>query len=341
MSVVDSTRYALPSEDWSGLLTAGDVIRVTTVSGDHVFLGVGFVPVGATNLPTNAVPLCEYFFGDDIVDARAAALGDWSPNSNQAFAYTPAAVGPLGLRKPAHVGSTGGTIKLRLLSPRDDGGSPVLSFEVYQQNETSAASVLADVVTYAPDVMWTASRLAAETLYNFIVIALNKPTLCLVVQARSLPTYASTTALSLPLPPRSLRTESATGGSISFVFTAPFDDGGSPILHYEAVFNGSCTGDVEPAGIENSSMPTVFSGAALSFAVYGLSPSTPFCVKVRAVTAFGVGNFTELLQANTGQKSLPSEWTRHAWGLCAVGCSLCRAWTRVALSVCCSWFELP
>lgn len=316
-----STRLAIPSVDWSGRWTAGDVIVLTRDVGTPLFLCLGNFPAGPKNVPAFAVPLCEYYFGDSVAGASAGLLAGWSPYSSSTLVHTLAASGPVGVRAPAFVHATGGTVTIRLLSPFDDGGSPILNFEVYKRNASSVSARLAEVVTYAPDTLWTAARLSAASMYSFSVVALNTPTLCLSQRTESAPTHAYTTAVSLPVSPASLRSDTVTGGSISVVFSAPADDGGTQILRYEGVFNQTCL--EEAVNIARSTMRVVYSGSELSFTVYGLAPATPYCLKVRAVTAFGVGDFSNLLTPATGLKSLPSERAVCSVTKCADAVWLC------------------
>lgn len=329
IDLATDTRVIAPTEDWSGLWSPGDVIQVSLDSGAFVYLCLGTFPAGVVNLPDRAVPLCEYYVGDRVTGAAASLLGDWSSMGWLTSLSTTAASGPAGVRAPYLTAATGGTLSLRLLYPDDDGGSPMLSVDVYATDTSRAlGAVLLDTVTYSsPDMVWLASGLNAGTTYAIYVIDINKPTLCIDTHEHSPVVRYTTLGGTAPGRPSNLLTSSSTGGSVTIQFDTPVDTGGSAITHFEAVFSLACANEL--ANVSLSAMPVVFVGGPLNttFTVYGLLPSTGYCTKVRAISAFGTGMFSAAYAPTTRQKTIPGAF--FFAGLLVRAFDLCVAMPRV------------
>ena len=173
---------------------------------------------------------------------------------------------------PGVVGSLSATpgdreVVLTWTAPADDGGSSITGYEYQYSPGGSGWTAVSDVTA-------TVSGLANGTQYTFEVRAVNGV-------GEGTASSASATPATVPDAVGSL---SATAGDREVVlsWTAPADDGGSPITHYQYLRSGG-------------SWTTVSGGAsARSKTVPSLTNGTTYTLYVRAVNSVGEGSYKSI-----------------------------------------------
>ncbi|DBA01331.1 TPA: hypothetical protein N0F65_001836 [Lagenidium giganteum] len=133
---------------------------------------------------------------------------------------TPSATVPSEVSGVAVVSTTGGTIEIQWLAADDDGGSPVVAYEVFVNGfsalTTSNGDTLSSVV----------SGLSMLSSYALTVRALN----AVGAGPQSSPIIASTSDMVFPIPPRNVTVVAVSGGTVSLSFTQTSDGSGPPEL---------------------------------------------------------------------------------------------------------------
>ena len=163
-------------------------------------------------------------------------------------------------------------VALAWSAPADDGGAPITG---YEYRHTAGTRVPGDTPWQSAglDLEWTVTGLTNGQQYAFEVRALNGAG----------PGAAATTVatpLGMPSVPESL-TATPGDGEVFLEWTAPADDGGSPVTGYEYRY---AAGDGVPDG-------TLWqdAGTELSTTVTGLENETRYAVEVRALNRAGPG----------------------------------------------------
>ncbi|GAA4604952.1 hypothetical protein BJY16_005198 [Actinoplanes octamycinicus] len=156
------------------------------------------------------------------------------------------------------------------ITPGDDGGSPVIRWEVSQDRD---AWTTLTTTPSGEDLTATVTGLANSYAVTLWVRAVNAvgPSVSQPIEVTPMP--------ELPGAPASL-TAAPGNQSARLLFNPPEDDGGSPIDHYEVK-------------IDEGDWETVYSapadGGALRADVLGLDNGTTYTVHLRAVNALGPG----------------------------------------------------
>jgi hypothetical protein len=158
-----------------------------------------------------------------------------------------------------------GTATLNIAAPTEDGGTKVTSYLV----TSSPAAVAA---TYTP-VQIKAAKITGLTpgsSYSFSVVAINS-------KGSSPSSIASAPALAPTIPSApSITKVVATGtNSAQLTFTAPLDNGGSPITSFVATSN--------PGSLQT----TVYQSDGGTFNITNLSHSTSYTFSLKAINAAG------------------------------------------------------
>lgn len=171
------------------------------------------------------------------------------------------------------------------------GGNPVTGYIIYLSEISSTGSIISTTSTNIsgtpPATTYTIPGLTHATLYAIQISSIN----CSGVGPLSAPPlYVTTSSIPPSAPTNVVITNCNTGytNSVILTWTAPIDDGGSPITNYVVYYRTSSVGS-SPAGIwytydTNSSATT----ATISF----LTPGISYDFKVAAQNAAGVGIFS-------------------------------------------------
>lgn len=112
-----------------------------------------------------------------------------------------------------------------------NGGTPIDDYEVYWKKKTDSTYVL-NVKSTGNLLLYEALNLSTGLLYNFKVRAKND------VGLSSFSGEAEIMAAVRPGTPAIPTKTTADTSSIKFAWTAPSDDGGSPLLKYSVEWNG-------------------------------------------------------------------------------------------------------
>ncbi len=243
--------FSAPASNGGSVITG---YTVTSNPGSHTGTGASS-PITVTGL-TNGTP---YTF--TVAATNAAGTG---PDSSDSNSVTPATVPnpPTGLLTTAGNAQVG----LSWTAPIDNGGSSVTDYVIeYKLSTDSLWSVFSDGVSAGTT--GTVTGLTNGLSYDFQVSAAND------VGQGSAGAQASAVPVTVPSAPT---IGTATGGNAraTVTFSAPADDGGSPITSY--VITSS------PGNI--STTTTTTSGVVL-----GLNNGTSYTFTVAAVNAVGTG----------------------------------------------------
>jgi titin len=173
------------------------------------------------------------------------------------------------------------------------GGNPVTGYIIYWSQVSPTGTIIPPINSYDTTTSgtplattYTIPGLTHATLYAIQISSVN----CSGVGPISTPLYITTSSIPPSAPTNVLITNCNTGytNSVILTWTAPADDGGSPITNYVIYYRTSSVGS-SPAGTwytydTNSAATT----ATISF----LSPSTSYDFKIAAQNAAGVGIFS-------------------------------------------------
>ena len=140
--------------------------------------------------------------------------------------------------------------------------------------------VVTDILQTTYDITNTSHGIAAGVVYQFVVEAFN----AVGVSTKS-PSVAIRAA-TLPSPPLNLHSVSSTFNSITFGWSVPTDNGGTPVTDYKVYWNG---------GIDNNPFG-LLSSTTLGFITYtyqtGIVAGTYYEFKVVAKNAIGDSAFS-------------------------------------------------
>ncbi|HEX8347155.1 MAG TPA: fibronectin type III domain-containing protein [Actinoplanes sp.] len=192
-----------------------------------------------------------------------------------------------------------GTATVRWTAPASDGGTPIYGYEVQVLDDVTGIAVAVDVAA-ADATQLTMTELRNGTTYLFWVRAMNAAGAG-AFSAVSNPVVPVGSAVppappGPPAPPRPATTRTAPGiplvgaaapgnGLAVLRWTAPADDGGSPITRYEVHVVDSATGAQIGGGRTATANATVLT-------LTGLSNGTAYRFRVRAVNAVGPGTLS-------------------------------------------------
>ena len=167
-------------------------------------------------------------------------------------------------------------VTLQWTAPASDGGSPITGYSIEQSTDggTTWTSVIADTGT--TDTTATLTGLTNGSRADFRVQPLNEAGAGAAAVVGTTPRRAADAV--------TIDGIVASNRTLTVTFTAPDDDGGSPITGYEYSIDGGKTWLTVP-------------GAASPLVIEGLINGTDYSVQVRAVTAAGAG---EASTATTG-----------------------------------------
>ena len=193
-----------------------------------------------------------------------AANSDGQSSPSTSVSATPAPTAP---EAPQSLGATPGNkkVELRWTEPADDGGEPITRYE-YEQDVSGTWTS-----TGSAETNYTVMELTNGQSYTFRVRAVNS-----IGGGAPTPSLSATPAPTEPDAPESLEA-TAGDGKVTLRWTAPPDDGGDSVTHYEYEQDGSGT------WISTGSAETTHT-------VTGLVNGQSYTFRVRAVNGRGYGD---------------------------------------------------
>ncbi|HXW35177.1 MAG TPA: fibronectin type III domain-containing protein, partial [Acidimicrobiales bacterium] len=230
----------------------------------------------------------EYYF----VVTAVNGVGQSSPSSPVVNA-TPAAVPGAPTSPSATGGDSSATVSWT--APADDGGSPITGYDIYASTTNPpSTSGTPSAIAGPDDTSAQVAGLTNGTEYYFVVTAVNG-----VGQSSPSSPVVNATPAAVPGAPTS---PSASGGisSATVSWTAPADDGGSPITGYDVY--ASTTNPPSTSGT-----PSATAGpGATSVQVTGLTNGTEYYFVVTAVNGVGQSSPSSPVVNATPATTVPS-----------------------------------
>jgi Fibronectin type III domain len=170
----------------------------------------------------------------------------------------------------------------------NDGGSPLLGYTILFDGGigsfTALAPTVSDALVTTYDITSVDHGIIAGTIYQFEVVAHN------AVGQSSPSAPVSIRAATISSEPINLHVISSSYNSITFGWSAPVDNGGTPVTDYKVYWN---------AGIEGNSFG-LLSSTTLGFITYtfqsGIVAGTYYEFKVVAKNAIGDSTFSTKLR---------------------------------------------
>ena len=246
---------------------------VTGFTAGDVVVTFGATKGTLTNQGNNVytMPITAPSTGSGTITVRVA-VDRVSPGNNAdsaTFAYTePTASTAPGA--PTSLGATaqtsGTSMALAWTVPSDDGGESITDYDVSSDDGVTWASTGSTFTAY------TLTGLDKGTEYTFRVRAVNS-----VGNGTASTSVTETTATTRPGAPTSL-SASVTSTTADLSWTAPTDDGGSPITEYQYRFT---------TGTTAGGTWTDTNSTATSVTISSLTADTEYTFQVRTVTTVG------------------------------------------------------
>ena len=229
---------------------------------------------------TNGTP---YYFQVAAVNLNGAGpYSSQTTNSTATPSITPQPPIPI-----TTTAVTSTSITLSWTTPTNTGGNPVTGYLIYWSEISSTGSIVSTnsytISGTPPATTYTIPGLTHTSLYEIQISSIS----CSGVGPISSPLYITTLSIPPSAPTNVVIANCNTGytNSVILTWTAPADDGGSPITNYVIYYRTtSPPGSTWYTYNTNSSATT----ATISF----LSPSTSYDFKVAAQNAAGVGIFS-------------------------------------------------
>eukprot|EP00163_Fabomonas_tropica_P008489 TRINITY_DN181_c0_g1_i1.p1 TRINITY_DN181_c0_g1~~TRINITY_DN181_c0_g1_i1.p1 ORF type:complete len:3977 (-),score=642.26 TRINITY_DN181_c0_g1_i1:114-12044(-) len=170
-------------------------------------------------------------------------------------------------------------------APADDGGLPILGYNLYSNISSSAGPLLSLANTTGTGTSFTHSGLSPSTTYQYQVAARNSLGLSVLSSLASV-TLADPSA---PNAPTSLSSTAQTSSTVKLSWSAPSANG-APITKYEVYSDSAAGGAVSTLA---------YSGTSTSPTVTGLLGSKDYRFMVRAINSAGAGVPSSVITAST------------------------------------------
>ncbi len=255
------------------------------------FISSGFTPYTFTlnNGQTYTISVNNYgnYQFDHWLDTGSVSASrtiSISSNSIITAVYRTIPQSPTGLAATA---ASASQINLSWTAPTDNGGSPITGYKI--ERSTNAGSTWSTLVanTVSLSTTYSDTGLGHSTTYTYRVSAIN-------VVGPSLPSGISsaTTLNIISQPPTGLAATTASASQINLSWTAPADNGGSPITGYQierSTNNGTTWSTSTP---NTGSVSTTYSDT-------GLAAGTSYMYRVSAINAIGTSSASNVSSATT------------------------------------------
>lgn len=264
-------------------------VRVVDSSNDvladsPVVSGVATLDVGRYNFPLSGT-IKVYDSSDSILASSPASIygGDiYSVDIPLQTAPQP----PTALTASA---TSPSQINLSWSEPSNDGGSPITGYKIERSVNGGAFSVLVPN-TGSTGTTYANTGLTHSTQYSYRVSAINA-----IGTSPASDVSSDTTFDVIPFPPTNLAATVISSSQINLEWSAPSDDGGSPITGYkiERSTNGGSTWNVLVPNTGNTD--TAYSNT-------GLASTTAYTYRVSAITLVGTSSPSNLASGTTHQQ---------------------------------------
>jgi hypothetical protein len=176
------------------------------------------------------------------------------------------------------------SIRLTWTAPASNGGNAVRDYRIeYSTDNASTWNTYTDEVSTATTA--TLTSLTPVTTYQFRVFAENG------VNAGAVSNIVTATTTTTPATPGSLAVQSTTKDSVTLVWFAPTETGGSAITDYVIEYSIGTSG--------TWSTFTDGTSTNLTTVVTGLNPGVTYLFRVKAVNAVGSSTTTATVTAST------------------------------------------
>ena len=229
----------------------------------------------------------QYYFQVQAVNFNGA--GTYSASSTATPSITPQPPIPI-----TTTAVTSTSIALSWTTPTglaNTGGNPVTGYLIYWSEISSTGSIVSTnsytISGTPPATTYTIPGLTHATLYAIQVSSIN----CSGVGPLSSPPLYVTTSSIPPSAPTNVVISNCNTGytnSVILTWTAPADDGGSPITNYVIYYRTSSVGSSPPGIWYTYDTNSAATTATISF----LTPGTSYDFKIAAQNAAGVGIFS-------------------------------------------------
>src|SRR5271157_3845472 len=259
--------WIAPTNDGGSPIVNYQVFKGTTSNGEFWIANVSasLLTYTATGLTNGQI----YYFYVEAINVMGSSAPSTEVNA------TPASQPITVPGAPTDLTATAGNaqVVLNWIAPANDGGSPIVNYQVFKGTTPNGESWLANVS--ASLLTFTATGLTNGQIYYFYVEAIN-------VMGSSAPsTEVNATPASQPITVPGAPTDlTATAGNAQVVLNwiAPANDGGSPIVNYQ-VFKGTT-----PNG---ESWLANVSASLLTFTATGLTNGQIYYFYVEAINVMG------------------------------------------------------
>ena len=179
------------------------------------------------------------------------------------------------------------TINLSWTAPSNTGGSPITGYRI--EVSPNGTSNWTDLVanTSSTTTTYSHTSLSAGTTRHYRVSAINTNG-----AGTASGTASATTATTVPGTPTSLTATASGTATINLAWTAPSDDGGSPVTGYRI--------EVSPNGSSNwTDLVANTSSTTTTYSHTNLSPGTTRHYRVSAINTNGAGEPSDIDDATT------------------------------------------
>ena len=183
----------------------------------------------------------------------------------------------------------GGRIDLSWTAPASDGGDPIIGYKIEVSSDAGVSWTDRVATTGDANTTYSHTGLAAATTRHYRVSAINTNGTGDASNVAN-----ATTFTTVPSAPRKLSATAAGATQIDLSWTAPADDGGSPIITYGI--------HVSPDG--RTDWRTRAGNPNTTYSQIQLAPGTTRYYRVTASNAKGHSAFSNIASATTGQATV-------------------------------------
>jgi predicted phage tail protein len=180
---------------------------------------------------------------------------------------------------------SGSQINLSWTAPTNNGGSPITGYKIERSLDSTTWTTVSSN-TGSTATTFTDIGLLPVTQYSYRVSAINS-----VGTGSPSNTAVATTLTAVPGVPTNLQATPVSGSQINLSWTAPTNNGGSPITGY--MIERSTDGVNFGIAVPNTGT------TALTFTDSGLLPLTTYYYRVHAINAIDTGSPSNIASATT------------------------------------------